>query len=221
MYKIVCNDLNIKDLYVSQTTNFRKRKNGHKSVCYNEDCEMFNLKVYQFIRANGGWSNWSMLEIEKFTCNDSNEAHTRERYWVETLNATLNCNIPSRTNAEFNLFYREKNLESILEKSRNYNQANREHRHQKFDCSCDGKYIFSSKERHFKSKRHLECIENPELPRKEPLPNPYYIVNKERLHEKFDCPCGGKYTVQNKIQHLKSLKHSAYFANIQSPPLAI
>ena len=30
IYKIVCNDLNIKDVYVGHTTDFRRRKNCHK-----------------------------------------------------------------------------------------------------------------------------------------------------------------------------------------------
>ena len=38
------------------------------------------------IRKNGGWENWCMIEIEKYPCNDKNEAKARERYWLETLN---------------------------------------------------------------------------------------------------------------------------------------
>ena len=101
MYKLVCNDLNITDLYVGQTTNFTKRKNSHKCDCYNEGRINYGFKVYRFIRENGGWSNWSMIEIEKFKCDDSNEAHKRERFWVESLNATLNCKIPSRERTEY------------------------------------------------------------------------------------------------------------------------
>jgi hypothetical protein len=221
MYKIVCNDLYITDLYVGQTTDFRRRKYNHKSACSNKDGEGYNKKVYDFIRENGGWDNWSMVEIEKFPCADSNEAHKRERFWVETLKASLNCNIPSRTNSEFNLHYRETHLEAMMEYQRNYNVANREHLYEKFDCECGGRYSRSCKADHFKSKIHLAYVENPEIARKIPLPNPYYTANKERLHEKFDCPCGGKYTFQNRIQHSKSVTHKAYLENTQSPSLAI
>jgi hypothetical protein len=34
-YKIVSNDLNIRDCYVGSTTEFTKRKYGHKSDCTN------------------------------------------------------------------------------------------------------------------------------------------------------------------------------------------
>jgi hypothetical protein len=90
IYKIVCRDLSIKDLYVGSTTNFNNRKRGHIASCEFESNPSYNLKLYQFIRLNGGWDNWSMEEIERFPCDNSNEALTRERYWIETLSANLN-----------------------------------------------------------------------------------------------------------------------------------
>jgi len=85
IYKIVCIDLEIGDCYVGSTTDFRKRKNQHKTHCGTK-----NLKLYQFINSNGGWDNWDMIEIEKFPCMDSNEQRRRERYWIEELKAELN-----------------------------------------------------------------------------------------------------------------------------------
>ncbi len=90
IYKIVCNDLNITDLYIGNTTNFTKRKTSHKNGCVNEKNKAFNYKIYKIIRENGGWDNWSMIEIEKYPCNDGNEARARERYYYEFLNASLN-----------------------------------------------------------------------------------------------------------------------------------
>jgi 5-methylcytosine-specific restriction endonuclease McrA len=78
--------------------------------------------VYQFIRENGGWNNWSMIEFEKFSCNDGNEARARERYWYEELRATLNMDIPNRTMRE----WKEDNAEKIKEQQRQYNLANPE-----------------------------------------------------------------------------------------------
>ena len=42
MYKIVCNDLSITDLYVGSTTNFTKRKYSHKCSCVKEGNEKYN-----------------------------------------------------------------------------------------------------------------------------------------------------------------------------------
>ena len=41
-----------------------------------------------------------MIEIEKYPCNDNNEAKSRERYWYEELSAKLNMKIPVITNLE-------------------------------------------------------------------------------------------------------------------------
>ena len=133
IYKIVCNDLNICDVYVGFTTDFTRRKGEHKSICNNEKSKKYNRKVYQTIRANGGWDNFSMVEIEKYPCNDSNEAHARERYYLELLNAKLNIQIPTRTNQEYYKKYSEDNKEKIKqyrednkEKRKQYIEANKE-----------------------------------------------------------------------------------------------
>ena len=38
----------------------------------------------------------------------------------------------------------------------------------------------------------------------------YYEKNKEKINEKFTCPCGGTYTYQNKARHLKTKMHLNY-----------
>ena len=96
IYKIVCKDLNIKDLYVGSTTDFRQRKATHKIKSKSSE---FN--VYKFIRDNGGWDNWEMIEIEKYPCIDSNSKTKRERELKEELKANLNTKIPNRTSKEW------------------------------------------------------------------------------------------------------------------------
>ena len=44
-YKIVCKDLNIKNLYVGHTTGFRRRKGSHKTNCNNASMKNHNLNV--------------------------------------------------------------------------------------------------------------------------------------------------------------------------------
>jgi arsenate reductase-like glutaredoxin family protein len=122
IYKIVCNDLNICDVYVGSTTDFIRRKGRHKSDCNNEKSKAYNFKVYQTIRANGGWDNFTMIEIEKYNCNDSNEAHAKERYHYELLNSSLNSNLPNRTQRE----YYEANKLKIVEYNKKYKEANKE-----------------------------------------------------------------------------------------------
>jgi len=90
IYKIVCDDDNVTELYVGSTTEFVKRKCGHKTSCNNEKDRNYNLKLYKMIRYNGGWENWRMIEVEKFPCNDKREAEYREEYWRKNLKAELN-----------------------------------------------------------------------------------------------------------------------------------
>ncbi len=160
MYKIVCNDLNIKDLYVGHTTDFIRRKKKHKSVCNLRSCD---YKIYKTIRENGGWDNWSMIEIEKYPCNDGNEATSRERYWYENLNSTLNTLHPGRNMCENHAIYYLKNKDKILEKNKQYRNANKEKKSENlqklFFCQCGATVKLCSKYDHLKTKKHFENLE--------------------------------------------------------------
>jgi hypothetical protein len=173
IYKIVCNDLNIKDCYVGHTTNFTKRKCAHKKCCKNANIS--NMKVYSFITANGGWDNWNMLEIEKHPCNDINEALKRERHFYEELKATLNVRVPSRSASEYRCDNDDKiklykknyqiiNKERIqIKKTKFYNEnKNKINLKQKMEYNCDcGSIIrISDKARHFRCQKHIKFISN-------------------------------------------------------------
>jgi len=123
IYKIVCKDIDIKECYVGQTTNFSKRKAGHKINCNDLNSKDYNCYVYQFIRENGGWDNWSMIEVEKYNATDKLDAGKKERYWIETLEAKLNKQIPGQT---FNEWY-VKNKDKLKIKHKKYNEENKEY----------------------------------------------------------------------------------------------
>ena len=106
-YRIVCGDLKITECYVGHTTDFRVRKNAHKSQCSNTSSTCFNYPVYQFIRENGGWSNWDMVLIAKHSCEDKLVATMKERYYIEQFNASLNAVIPSRGVKERNILRKD------------------------------------------------------------------------------------------------------------------
>ena len=101
IYKLGCKDTSIREIYVGSTTNFKKKKNGHRICCNNENNKKYNFKVYKFIRDNGNWDNWDMILVEKVNVNDGNELKKEERKWIEELNATLNQVIPTRTMKEY------------------------------------------------------------------------------------------------------------------------
>ena len=176
MYKLVCNDLTIKDCYIGHTINFVRRKSGHHSACTNPNAKQYHYKVYQFIRDHGGWDNWSMIQIEPFPCKDVNEAFARERYWVEKL-ATLNQKIPGRTKKESSFKYRKEHQNEINEQNAKYYATHRERineRQSKYDadhkeqinarkakyhaiiitCSCGAQITQGGKSKHLKTKKH-------------------------------------------------------------------
>ena len=57
-------------IYIGSTTDFIRRKNAHKNCCNNEKQKAHNDKKYQYIRNNGGWDCFNMIEVEKFPINE-------------------------------------------------------------------------------------------------------------------------------------------------------
>ena len=173
IYKICCNDTDVKDIYVGSTTNYYRRKQEHKKCCNNSNGVKYNFNIYTFIRNNGGWDNWSMVEIEKYEAKDKRELHTRERYYLELLKASLNKIVPTRTHKESSKVYRDNNKETIAIKSKEYYKNNKEHIKSKekeyrennkekltkeYICECGGRYTHGNKVRHNKTNKHTEYI---------------------------------------------------------------
>ena len=98
IYKIVCNDTKIKNIYIGSTTNFKQRKSAHKISCNSVNCRY----VYKVIRDNGGWNNWSMILIDYTPCNTKLELLKIEREYIEKEDSDLLLNklIPTRTKLE-------------------------------------------------------------------------------------------------------------------------
>lgn len=158
IYKIVCRDVNIPETYVGHTTNFVKRKHFHHMNCIDPTSKSHNLKLYVFIRNQGGWENWDMIEIEKYPCDDINEAKKRERYWIEELKAELNSSIPLRTKKE----YRDANIDRIKAQDKKYCLENadkiKERRTELYLCECGKEIQIKSKSVHIKTKHHLDFL---------------------------------------------------------------
>lgn len=197
IYKLVCNDINIKDIYVGHTTDFIRRKAEHKQRCIKKKYP--EISAYSFMRDNGGWDNWDMILVEKYPCNDILEARARERYWIEELNASLNRYVPSRTRNQ----YIEENKDIIKENQKKYYENNKE----KYKV-----YYEKSKEKNkdlIKEKNSNYYKNNKEKFRD------YYKDNKERIKndrieyrsKKHLCECGTYYTMTNKYNHFKTAKH--------------
>ena len=90
IYKIMCKDTSVQELYVGHTTNFVQRKHAHKQSCGNPKSPNHNCKLYTIIRENGGWTSWRMEIVNFFNCNNQCEARIKEQEYFISLNATLN-----------------------------------------------------------------------------------------------------------------------------------
>jgi len=160
IYKIVCNDLNVKDLYVGSTTDFRKRKTNHKSDCINEKKKSYSFQVYETIRKNGGWENWSMIEIEKYPCKDSNEKGARERYRYEQLKGNLNMCVPNRNMKQWendNNDYRKEYIKKY-EQTKERKESHKKYCQKKVLCECGSTIVKCQLPRHIKSNKHQNFI---------------------------------------------------------------
>jgi hypothetical protein len=119
-------------------------------VCNNESDKSYNLPVYQYIRANGGWDNWQLLPIERVEYEFGFELKDRERHHIETLHATLNSRVPNRTRAE----YKQTHKDKINQQKKQYYQDHKNEINQKHDCPCGGRYTHHNKPQHVKTERH-------------------------------------------------------------------
>lgn len=130
IYKIAkYNEEDPLNIYIGHTTDFPNRKSDHKRFCNNPDTNKYNYKIYQYIRANGGWECFNMNEIEKYPCIDANEARAREEHIRKELGATLNSIRAYRTEEEkqeCNKIYKDINNEKSKEYRRMYKETNSE-----------------------------------------------------------------------------------------------
>jgi hypothetical protein len=224
IYKLCCNDPTITDFYVGHTTNFVQRKHSHKTNCCNKNARNHNLVVYQCIRANGGWDNWDMIQIEAYNCNNKRHASARERYWIETLKSNLNANNPIATYEEKEqqkkMSY-ERNKEQILEKAKEHYEENKEHKleYQK-QYAEENKEKITQHQKEYREKNKEKLAEQKKIYREahkeeaSKAQKEWREANKEKNKNKraqiIDCECGNPYTFGNKTRHLQSKIHITY-----------
>ena len=79
-------------------------------------------------------------------------------------------------------------------------------------CPCDTKDELTSRESHYI--RSMKCVNNT-IPDR--TLNEYRITNNEVIRAQkakiIDCACGFTYTSQNKLRHMRSIKHLNALAN--------
>jgi exonuclease VII large subunit len=188
IYKLVCNDIDVKECYVGSTINLTRRKCHHKHRCNDKNNKAYHLYVYQFIRENGGFENWDMIQVEQYNFNTRNELHSKERYWVEQLQATLNSCIPARTGEE----YRKQNRAKINERMKIYNKNN-------------SQIINEKHKRYYENNKQQLSGKNKK----------YYENNRDTINESrrqlMDCECGATVKKSYLLRHQRESKKHIFY----------
>ncbi len=188
IYKLCCNDTNIKDIYIGSTCNFTKRKHNHKTACNNEKCKNYNIYVYRFIRENGGWENWSMILVDEVCCENKKQLNQKEREWIEKLETTLNKTIPTRTKKEWTIEYM---------KGEKYKKYIKSEEHKNYNKEYSRKYRKTEKNKNYKKEWNKEYKKT----------DTYKNYQKKYKSQKVVCECGREVRKGSLSKHKKSNIH--------------
>lgn len=172
------------DFYVGSTTDFTNRKRSHKCSCTVITHKSYNLKLYQIIREKGGWNAWEMIPLEEYK---ECQSQIEARIREEEWRIKLNAQLNMRKS----YISEEKSKEYIKQYHQEYNKEHKEEK-QEYNKKYQQKYKKEIKE--YKSQ--------------------YRQDNAEKIKEKFECKCGGKYTHQGKSTHEKTKKHQTYLMTL-------
>jgi hypothetical protein len=204
VYKLCCLDTSVLEVYVGSTLCFSRRKAEHKRVCDNPSRKNYNLRVYQFIRENGGWHNWEMVQIEAYSATSKRDLESRERDCMERFAVTLNGKSPARieeTRDEYHKNYRQENKAAISEYHKNYRQENKVAICEYYkNYSQENKVAISEYKKVYRQENKVAAAEYDKA---------RYQENKKMLAEKVTCDCGSIVRRDYVSQHRKTKKHLA------------
>jgi hypothetical protein len=175
IYKISCNNPEIKDIYVGHTTDFT-----HRKTCHKQNCKNIHNKLYNTINKNGGWSNWNMSEIAKYNCKNITEAKIKEQIHYELLKANLN-GIPP---------YTSKKIEINEPESTTCNDENNDNSKCRFICKKCNYYTnkLNDLNRHIQTSKHKNKEEN---------------TIKTTSIKIYKCKCGKEYIHRQSLNNHK------------------
>jgi hypothetical protein len=177
IYKLVSKDLSHDKVYIGSTyqdlrvrlaehkANYKKWLNDNKK--YMTSVELFKL------------GEVDIIELEKFPCSDKSELHSRERFYIESMDC-VNKVIPNRTKKEYYHDNKDKikeyyhdNKDKIKNKVKEYYHDNKdkikeyyhdnkdkinEQKKEKITCQCGSTFVKYQKLRHEKTMKHINFI---------------------------------------------------------------
>ena len=176
IYKIVSDQTD--DIYYGSTKQpLCKRLYDHRNHYKRYTNGTFNyVSSFEIVKYN----DCQIFLVEQIDeCRSKEELHARERYYIENFES-VNIQHPNRTDKEYYQDNKEKikeyyqdnkdriikrqkehyqdNKDRIIKKVKEYRQKNKEKISKKYDCDCGGRYVYSSRARHFKTIKHKNYI---------------------------------------------------------------
>jgi hypothetical protein len=184
IYKIVCNITGL--VYIGSTTQnlcgrIQDHKNDYKRYLNGKHNYVSSFKILEN-------DNYNIVLVEEFPCQNKNQLHARERYWIENTEC-VNMIIPTRTKKEWRedhkeeiKIYLENNKEKISERWKQYYETNKEKLNEK-----KKEYLLKNKEKLNENKGKIkEYNKQYRLKNKEILKiydKQKYLKNKEKISE--------------------------------------
>ena len=113
-------------------------------------------------------NDYKIILIEKYPCNDKDELHSRECYFsnqIDCVNIIKRQGVINRMGGrkEYEKEYYNDNKGIIARNKKEYYNDNKDiiarNKKEKHECECGGKYTHGNKSQHFKSKKHIQFIE--------------------------------------------------------------
>ncbi len=154
-------------IYIGSTKDFNNRKHSHKQSCNNLNDRQCNLKVYKYIRYNGDWDMFEMIEIGVIDYETRKELIIEEQKWIEDLGSDLNEHraylSPEEKKKRYiihNKKYRQENRQNELKRVSEYYKKNKNKYSNIHNCPCGGTYTIKHKPRHIETKKHQTYVEN-------------------------------------------------------------
>ena len=160
-YKIVCITEDIDLSYVGSTMNWKLRVRHHKHHSLSETSDRCHFKIYQMIKANGGWDNFKMIELGKREQLTTREADKIEDDYRVELRATMNSQRAFKTkdqhkadNSERCKKWAENNKDKIKVNYAKYYAKPQE----RITCICGSVFDKRNTKGHEQTKKHQAFI---------------------------------------------------------------
>ena len=152
--------------YVGHTTNFKVRLRLHRSR-YNRKGSMHcDTPLYNYMRENGQFDEWTFEIITEYPCNSKREAEKKEQYFIDLFKSELNS-MSAYTSSEDSIIRKEKyrkvyynnHKEELLSKMKIYRDTHKEEinkkKRERIKCEICG--FFSARSDISSHKKSIKC----------------------------------------------------------------